>query len=242
VNLLKAHKRKVRTCPNPNSLQAFDDEMHGLPMARTLVTLDHIDGITIDPADAPFGNYQAVRSSYEGLKTLALTVRELERQYIASDPHAEQVAFHTFMPVPDIVPCAFNWFAVTLVSYMRLVALVQLMQTKGWKSEDLAVAAHRAEIKDHCSAYAEKHACEVYKWRNKVAAHFAATDPRWDDNLSTLEQSVMSRVEFQYPYYWVGLCKWSASGGESSSLHGWALTKVYEDLGPRFWRDARTSK
>jgi hypothetical protein len=27
-------------------------------MKRTLVTLDDIDGITIDPADAPFGNYQ----------------------------------------------------------------------------------------------------------------------------------------------------------------------------------------
>jgi hypothetical protein len=139
------------------------------------------------------------------------------------------------MPVPDIVPCAFNWFAVTLVSYMRLVALVQLMQTEGWKSEDLAVAAHRTEIRDHCSAYAEKHAPEVYKWRNKVAAHFAATDPRWDDNLSTLEQSAMSMVEFQYPYYWVGLGKWSAQRDERSALPDWALTKVYEDLGQRFW-------
>lgn len=51
-------------------------------MARILVTLDHIDGITIDPADAPFGNDQADRSRYESLKTLALTVRELERQFI----------------------------------------------------------------------------------------------------------------------------------------------------------------
>ena len=37
-------------------------------MARNLVTLDHIDGITIDPAVAPFGSHQAVGSSYEGLK------------------------------------------------------------------------------------------------------------------------------------------------------------------------------
>jgi hypothetical protein len=100
-------------------LQAFDVEIHGLAMARILVTLDHIDGITIDPADAPFGKDQADRSSYESLKTLALTVRELERQYIAKDPRAEHVAFHAFMPVPDIVPFAFDWFAVTLVNYVK---------------------------------------------------------------------------------------------------------------------------
>ncbi len=203
-------------------------------MTPSPVTLDHMDGIIIDPANAPFANYQAFGSSYEGLKTLAFTVRELERQYIASGPHAEHVVFHAFMRVPGIVPCAFNWFSVTLVNYLRLVALVQLMNAKGWKSPSLTDPTNRSEIKSHCTAYVKTVAPEVYAWRNKVAAHFAATDPFHGDNLGTLEQSVMSMVEFQYPYYHVGLGKWT-SGNETSQLPNWALTKVYEELRPRFW-------
>lgn len=203
-------------------------------MAPAPVTLDHLDGIIIDPSNAPFANYQAFQSSYEGLKTLAFTVRELERRYIASDPDAEHVVLHTFMPVPSIVPCAFNWFSVTLVNYLRLVALVQLMNANGWKSPSLAEPNNRSEIRNHCTSYVKAVAPEVYAWRNKVAAHFAATDPFRDDNLGTLEQSVMSMVEFQYPYYHVGLGKWT-SRNEISQLPNWALTKVYEDLHPRLW-------
>ena len=203
-------------------------------MTSSPVTLDHIDGISIDPANAPFANYQAFASNYEGLKTLAYMVRELERQYIASDPYAEHVVLHMSTKVPGIVPCAFNWFAVTLVNYLRLVGLVQLMNSKGWKSRALADPANRSEIRSHCTAYANTVAPDVCAWRNKVAAHFAATDPFRDDNLGTLEQSVMSRVEFQYPHYYVGLGKWT-SENETSQLPAWALTKVYEDLRPRLW-------
>ena len=203
-------------------------------MTPSPVTLDHIDEIILDPANAPFANYQAFGSSYEGLKTLAFTVRELERRYIASDPHAENVVFHGFMSVPSIVPCAFNWFSVTLVSYLRLIALVQLMNRRGWKSPALAEPENRTEIKKHCTSYAKAVAPDVYAWRNKVAAHFAATDPFHNDNLGTLEHSVMSMVEFQYPYYNVGLGKWT-SGDKTSELPIWALTRVYEDLRPRLW-------
>jgi hypothetical protein len=203
-------------------------------MTRTKAILDHVDGIAIDPSNAPFANYQAFASSYEGLKTLAFTVRELERRYIANDPHAEHVVLHTLMRVPSIVPCAFNWFSVTLVNYLRLIALVQLMNSKGWKSASLADPGNRPEIKSYCTAYVKTVAPEVYAWRNKVAAHFAATDPFHDDNLGTLEHSIMSMVEFQYPYYHVGLGKWT-SGNETSQLPHWALTKVYEDLRPRLW-------
>lgn len=203
-------------------------------MKHTPIILDHIDGITIDPTNAPFANYQALWSSCEGLKTLAFTVRDLERRYIASDPHAEHVGLHMFMQIPGFVPCAFNWFALTLVNYLRLVGLVQLMNRKGWKSPSLADPANRSEIKNHCTTYVKTVAPEVYAWRNKVAAHFAATDPFHDDNLGTLEQSVMSMVEFKYPYYHVGLGKWT-SGNETSQLPTWALTRVYEDLRPRLW-------
>lgn len=214
---------------------AFNVRPH---MNTSPVTLDHIRGIVLDPANAPFSNYQAFGFYYEGLKTLAHTVRELERRYIASDPHAEHVVLHAFMQLPPIVPCAVDWFSVTLVNYLRLVALVQLMNTKGWKSPALADPANRSEIRAHCTDYVKLAVPDVYAWRNKVAAHFAATDPFKDDNLGTLEHSVMSMVEFQYPYYSVGFGKWSA-GTETSQLPHWALTKVYEDLRSRYWPEVQ---
>lgn len=203
-------------------------------MRTSPIILDHALGVSIDPANAPFENYQAFSSSYEGLKTLAFTVRDIERRYVASDPHAEHVVLHMSSRVPSIVPCAFNWFSVTLVNYLRLVGLVQLMNSNGWKSSALADPVNRTTIKSHCTAYVKAAVPEVFGWRNKVAAHFAATDPFHDDNLGTLEHSLMSMVEFQYPHYHVGLGKWSI-GSDVSQLPNWALTKIYEDLSARYW-------
>ncbi|MFC5519400.1 hypothetical protein [Polaromonas jejuensis] len=198
------------------------------------IVLDHERGIKLDPADPPFNNYQAFKSNYVGLKILADSVRELERQYVASDPHAAHVVLHMSSQVPDLVPCAFNWFSVTLVNYLRLVALVELMTTNGWKSASLSDPANRPAIKAHCIAFVKATIPEVHLWRNKVAAHFAATDPFHDDNLGTLEQSIMNPVTYKYPYYYVGLMQWHTAG-ETSQLPNWALTKTYEDLSSRFW-------
>lgn len=198
------------------------------------ITLDHDEAIQLDPADPPFSNYQAFHSSYEGLKILAGTVREAERQYVASDPHAAHVALHMASSVPPFVPCAFNWFATTLVNYLRLVGLVQLMELQGWKSGALVHAENRRIIKAHCSEFVRNAVPEVYRWRNKVAAHFAATDPFHDDNLGTLEQSIMNPVTFRYPHYYVGVMQWSTQG-QTADLPTWALTKTYEELAPRFW-------
>ncbi|NCC62020.1 MAG: hypothetical protein EOM12_14020 [Verrucomicrobiae bacterium] len=159
------------------------------------ITLDHVDGITLDPANPPFNNYHAFSQNYIGLKILADAVREAELKVIADDAHAKHVALSAFSSdVPPIVPCAFNWFSVTLVNYLRLVALVDLMAKSGWKSAALADQGNRSTIKKHCTDYVKTVVPEIYKWRNKVSAHFAATDPFKDDTLGTLEQSIMNPI------------------------------------------------
>ncbi|GAB3006863.1 hypothetical protein GCM10027077_20320 [Arenimonas maotaiensis] len=52
-------------------------------MSQSPIVLDHTLGIALDPSDPPFNNYQAFASNYVGLKILADSVRELERQYVA---------------------------------------------------------------------------------------------------------------------------------------------------------------
>ncbi|WP_341708204.1 hypothetical protein [Halopseudomonas sp.] len=165
-------------------------------------------------------------------------MRELEIQYVANDPHAAHVVLHMSSQVPALVPCAFNWFSVTLVNYLRLVGLVQLMNINGWKSSALADPENRSAIKAHCTSFVKSAVPEVYLWRNKVAAHFAATDPFHDDNLGTLEQSIMNPVTYKFPHYYVGVLKWNTAG-ETSQLPSWALTKVYEDLSARFWPEIK---
>ncbi len=203
-------------------------------MNPSSTVLDYVRNIVLDRANPPFDNYQAFKSNYVGLKILADSVRELECAYVANDPYAANVVFHMSSGVPDIVPCAFNWFSVTLVNYLRLVGLVELMNSNGWKSSALADPANRQAIKTHCKNYVKDAVPEVYLWRNKVAAHFAATDPFHDDNIGTLEQSIMNPVMYRYPYYYVGLAQWNKAG-ETSQLPTWALTKVYEHLRTRFW-------
>ena len=202
-------------------------------MTSAPIVLDQVSGVALDPNDPPFNNYQAFVANYEGLKILAATVREFEIQYVADDPHAAHVLFH-MAPVPPLVPCAFNWFSVTLVNYLRLVGLVELMNAHGWKSSALVDPAHRTLIKSHCSNFVKTAVPEVHIWRNKVAAHFAATDPFQDDNLGTLEQSIMNQVTYNFPHYYVGMWQWNTDG-QTAQLPSWALTKVYEDLSARFW-------
>lgn len=134
------------------------------------------------------------------------------------------------------MPCAFNWFSVTLVNYLRLVALVDLMAKNSWRSVALADPGNRSLIKKHCTDYVRGVVPEIYKWRNKVSAHFAATDPFSDDTLGTLEQSIMNPISYKYPYYFVGLLQWN-TGGSASELPTWALTETYQGLAQRFWPD-----
>ena len=203
-------------------------------MQAKKIILDHQRGVSLDTADPPFNNYQAFKSNYIGLKILADSVRELERQYVINDPYAPHVVLHALADVPDLVPCAFNWFSVTLVNYLRLVALVELMTLNAWKSDALADPSNRQTIRSHCTDYVRTAVPDLFLWRNKVAAHFAATDPFREDNLGTLEQSIMNPVSYRYPHYYVGLLQWNTAG-ETSQLPSWALTKVYEDLSARFW-------
>ncbi len=197
--------------------------------------LDHVEIIVLDRTNPPFKNYHAFGHNYVGLKTLADAVRDAELKVIADDPHAKHVVLSAFSSsVPPIVPCAFSWFSVTLVNYLRLVALVELMTKNGWVSTALADPANRSLIKKHCTDYVKRVVPEIYKWRNKVAAHFAATDPFNDDTLGTLEQSIMDPISYKYPHYYAGILQWHTKG-TSSELPTWALTETYQRLAPRLW-------
>jgi len=207
-------------------------------MTTTPIVLDHQEGITLDPSNSPFSNYQAFQQTYDGLKLLADIVRDLELKASANDPYAAQSI--TLMPrgVPPVLGSIFNWFSVTIVNYLRLIALVDLMAKSNWQSSELANPNNQEKISKYCTAYVSNVIPEIQRWRNKVAAHFAATDPRFttkdSDTLATLELSIMNPISFKHSYFFVGTFQWNTQG-TSSDLPEWSLTKTYEQLSQRFW-------
>ena len=200
--------------------------------------LDYFLNIELNTHNPPLNNLHALYIDKAGLFTLANIVRSLEIEYIQKDPYAKYVVLHTLADFPPIIACAFNWFSVTLINYLRLVALVDLMQRKSWKSEDLKISENRSIIKNHCRNYVKEIVPQIYMWRNKIAAHAAATDPFGDDNLGVLEYSVMNLLSYTYPYFLVGDLQFVANT-EVSSFEKWSLTQTFEDLAPRFWPDLK---
>ena len=207
-------------------------------MNLTPIMLDHQTGIELDPTNPPFNNYQAFQQTYDGLKLLANIVRDFELRVIAENPYAANTISLMPRSAPPVLGSIFNWFAVTIVNYLRLVALVDLIKSNHWKSSALADPANQEKISKHCHNYVFGTIPEIQRWRNKVAAHFAATDPRFtsrdSDSLATLELSVMNPIAYKYPYYFVGALQWNTQG-TSSDLPEWSLTKTYEQLSQRFW-------
>lgn len=66
-------------------------------------------------------------------------------------------------------------------------------------------------------------------WRNKVAAHYAAADPKSDDNIITLMSSLSSMPQYRYPRYYVS-STFIFINGEKSQLEEWSVTRVYDEL------------
>jgi len=198
-----------------------------------IITLDTIRDVTLDTERPPIPNYHALEQSREGLLHLANLVLSREQQKRRGVPPGVRVV-EMFAPVDPLIPCAFNWFAVTLVNYLRLVGLIELLQARGWQAAHLANPANRSAIKKHCGDYVREVVPDIYKWRNKVAAHFAATDPFGDDNQATLEMSIMNSIAYEHPRYVVGAMIYGVNGVESE-LPQWSVTETFERIAPRLF-------
>jgi len=51
------------------------------------------------------------------------------------------------------------------------------MIQRRWVSSNIKHPENRRAVKEHRGKYMEEVITEIYHWRNKIAAHFAITDP-----------------------------------------------------------------
>jgi hypothetical protein len=142
--------------------------------------------------------------------------------------------------INHLLPCFFHWFGNSICNYARLVGLIVAKEQGEITEEDLQFEPEREKIRIACNNYIKSipELEEVLKWRNKVSAHFALTDPRKEDNIATLEASIIYPVGFENGRYRTATMTFSRGDNEvnyDSEIPKWSLTEIFEILENRFW-------
>ena len=191
---------------------------------------------------------QSLNDLYNGLHFLYTSIRPWELKITENRPD-KKVFFVGYPPeflmngIPHdlftYLPSTFHWFSTSLINYARLCGFVVSREQNIITDEDVNTPnIHR--IKQACTNYVESipELEHVKKWRNKVSGHFALTDPRNDDNIATLEESVRDSIGFLDYRFRTNLTissKANALESFDSELPTWSLTETFELLANRFW-------
>lgn len=202
-------------------------------MSGERIILDHVEDIAVS-RDAHHNNLNVLRSLDIGMFHLAAFTRQRETAALNTHGVGKVVQLFQITDETLLLGCVFDWFSISLINYLRLVKLMDVMESNGWGIERLQEKQVQKELKGACLTCVRNIAPEVYQWRNKIAAHRAAVDPQ-DDSLTTLTFSTMPAVTYQSPFYGVGYLKLFMSGGGELDIDAWALTETYEALAPRYW-------
>lgn len=121
----------------------------------------------------------------------------------------------------------FDIFSIYLNNYISLLALRELLES-GFTYDDLR--KDKGPLVKKKKEYRAKYISDpVLHWRNKVGAHYAASDPL-NDNVATMMMSVAMLPTFNGSVYEVGVLKYVHSDGEEDSFMPWSVTEVYTKL------------
>jgi hypothetical protein len=214
-------------------------------MEQSLYIIDKILNVKINP-DNYVNEFNALQQLKTGLIALYNGVRPFELN-ILEKTSGKTVSFFgesELVPkeVDNLLPCYFHWFGNSLCNYARLTGYIVAREQGHVTNGDLELEPKRKKIKEACDNYVTTlpEIAEVLKWRNKVSAHFALTDPRKDDNVATMEASIIYPVSFEIDRFRTGTMIFSK--GDSNITHeseipSWSLTEVFETLIDRFWPD-----
>ncbi|MBF8267822.1 MAG: hypothetical protein HW388_1330 [Dehalococcoidia bacterium] len=188
--------------------------------------LDHIEGLELidNKADEHFDSCMALARLGEGLWWIYREVAQLEVQAqieATRDNVGVALVGGVLANKPmGMLSCAFQWYAVSACNYAQLV---------GWLANRNTNSAKE---------YVQKVMPRLLNYRNKVAAHFAITDPR-RDNEADLAASVMTHVVYiQGRLCAAALTPVVKNNGSEITVSrdfSWSLTLAHERLTPRYW-------
>ncbi len=211
-----------------------------------MVTIDHNLNIAIDES---FGPNELIALNYlsVGLLHLAHGVAKVEAPIREREQNSNEKRWG-YGNLPDLppgavcmLPCLFHWFGVSVINYARLVGFLSGLASNKFARQDLEDKKVLETVKKHCNNYVDNisELKQVKLWRNKVAAHFAITDPRKEDNIAMLDFSVMYPVGYADNRFRVNVHTFTRTesfGVEyQATLPSWSVTEVFEMLQSRYW-------
>lgn len=193
--------------------------------------LDHKENLFLSDETAKQQGYatEALARLADGLFWINEDVKRVEK-YTTGKAKKSNVEIATAGGILENTPlgrlsCQFQWYAVSAYNYAQLV---------GW-----LVYGDTAQAK----TYVNRVMPNIAKYRNKVAAHFAITDPRKDDNVATLSASVMTYIVYAKGHFYAGSVSpktVETQEIEKSNIPAWSLTLAHQELNERFWPAGRT--
>ena len=142
------------------------------------MVLDHFEKLdfSIDDEDYLFNAQMTLARLSQGLFWLYNSVTQAE-QHVRNEATRDNVLISVVNGVIKDIPtdwlsCAFQWYAVSVYNYVRLV---------GW-----LVSKNNVFVRD----YIKRVIPRISEYRHKVAAHFAITDKK-NDNEADLIASII---------------------------------------------------
>lgn len=212
-------------------------------MTSEEVLIDSVESLNVNRNDY-FNEIGSLRTLSNGLRELSAPIKRREAAFAKAGGDRFNVLMYggtspAEVRMLDVTACMFHWFGLSLCNYARLVGFIRGLHCGDFVRADLTDKKGVEKAKRSIEAYVLgiPELTDVKTWRNKVFAHFAITDPFREDNISTLDMSVICPVTFEGKYY-VGsmvMTKKNSSGNHTSSLPKWSMTDVFESLIPRFW-------
>lgn len=211
-------------------------------MEQPLYIIDKTLDIKIGPYQY-LNEFNALIQLRNGLVTLYNAVKPWEVKIVEENPDSRVFFFGNSGCIPEnvhnMLPCFFHWFGNSLCNYARLTGYIVAREQGHVTDDDLQLEPERKKIKKACDGYVNtlSEISEVLKWRNKVSAHFALTDPRRDDNIATLEASIIYPVCFNEDRFRTGghtFSKGNSNEIYNSEIPDWSLTETFEILADRF--------
>jgi hypothetical protein len=189
--------------------------------------LDYIEKLELadDSDEQSFYSRNALAQLANGLFYLNSEVSRIERGYLGKTNQDEdeiQFVGKLIEKLPIGRLCSmFQWYAVSACNYARLV---------GWLVK---------QDSQFAISYVKEVMPKLYKYRNKVAAHFALTKPDKDDNEADQEASIRAHICIKGKHIYLAAISpvIQIEGKEVSSNQkfSWSLTQVHKLLIKRYW-------
>lgn len=217
--------------------------------SEIIIDIDKVLGVKINP-DKYNNEFNALSQLKAWMILLYNNTKPMELSIVKNNQWKNIFYFGTpwnddFIPqdISTHLPNYFHWFWNSIINYARLTGFIVGRENGNITDEDLQLEPERKKIKQFCDNYVKSipELVEILKWRNKVSAHFALTDPRNEDNIATMQSSITFPICFEKNRFrTAGSFIFSISDSNNtyeSEIPDWSITETFEKLTNRFWTD-----